>query len=129
MTPFGGNWKWVTVFTRTNHILRQMNLEDTFPSYFFKINFNIIFSSKIKCQKREHSFYTFQPKMFNRFLALPRVLHDCPFSPLWCDSSSNVWRNVQIMKLLITKFYPIICLCLKSKYSIRLPVLKTVIFI
>jgi hypothetical protein len=32
-----------------------------------------------------------------------------PSNPPWLDHSYNIWRGVQVMKLLIAQFYPIYC--------------------
>jgi hypothetical protein len=103
--------------------LSQMHPVHTFPLDFTKIHSDIIFPYA-------SSFSEWSlPLSCKIFVCVFHVSHACYMHPShhpWFDRCNNVWRSVQVMKLLIMQsssashhFLP-----LRSKYSPQHPVLK-----
>jgi len=86
-------------------VLSQMNPVHIFPPYSPKIHYNIIFPSTSVSSKWSLPFRFFPPKFCIHSSSHPCVLHPRPSHPAWLDDSNNIWRSVQIMKLLILQSF------------------------
>jgi hypothetical protein len=87
------------------HILSQINPIHTIPSYLSKIH--LILPTHIRLGFPSCLFPSgFSPNILYAFLCfLHSCCMPCPSHPRWLDHSHYTWRRVQVMKLLILKFF------------------------
>ena len=77
------------------------------PLYSFKAHFSIILTSIHRPSKLSLSFrFSLQNPVRIYFLCM---LHALPICILSCEHRSNIWRLVQVMKLLIMQFSSAFC--------------------
>jgi hypothetical protein len=117
------NILWITVFTRARHWYLSWArwIQSTPPSYFLQIHSNITLLSTSRCP------------YWSLSLGLPtKTVYAFHFSLIRATYPNNLfilliitWQGVQVMKILITLFWPAYYLIhFRSKYSPQHPVLK-----
>jgi hypothetical protein len=87
-------------------ILSHMNLVYKTPFFFSEIHFNITLPATFRCWQWSLYFWLF----YQNPMRSPSPNTYCvSFSshPPWLDYSKYIWRRVQVMKLLITQFFPV----------------------
>jgi hypothetical protein len=107
-------------------ILNQINPINTILSHLSKIH--LILSTHLRLSLPSGLFPSgFPTNILYIYSASPHSCYmPCSSHPPWLDHSNCTWRRVQVMKLLIMQFSPILhhFISLRCKYSPQHPALK-----
>ena len=106
------------------HDLSKMNPIHTFPSYFLKVSFNIIFPCKTKSFKRTLPLGVSTPQK----IYMPSPFISLHFKPLYIHFSlfshpENICRRINLTKLFFMHFYPAVYYCLTRRKNVSLSAL------